>query len=152
MPDLDAPQPDWLMLGGALEDVEPGGSHLPGFSWHREATLRPDGGRVDEHLEAAQVFVARSPGWLVVLDLAGNPDGLGRHQRGFVLVRTPEIRRLLPSLFLDDAPALWARSWPNLQDAAIDVDQLDPCHDARPGYVIEFFRGRTGPQTSAEPC
>jgi hypothetical protein len=141
VPDLKAPEPDWLTIAQALETAEPGGTRPPGFAWNREATLRPDEGLVHEHVAVARTFAGGYPGWLIEIPLAGNPNGLGRYQRGLVLLQTPELLRLLPRLFFDSAPALWARTWPNPQEAAIDVDRLDPCCDGLSGYLIELFRG-----------
>jgi hypothetical protein len=152
-PDLQTPEPDWLTIAETLETNEPGGTRPAGFTWTAEASLRPDDGQAQDHLAIAQTFAAGFPSWLVEIPLAGNPDGLGRHQRGLVLLQTPQFLRILPRLFTDAAPALWARTWPNLHDAAIDVDRLDPCCDGLSGYFVELFRGGhddTEPTTPAD--
>jgi hypothetical protein len=149
LPDLEAPEPDWFPLAQALEAAEPGGQSPAGFTWHRQAALRPDDGPLQQHLDRAQTFVTLHPAWLLQLPLPGNPAGLGRHQHGLALLTTGEFMRLLPHLFSDAAPPLWARSWPGLHQAAIDVDRLDPYCDGRSGYFIELFLGRHDAQHAA---
>ncbi|MGH3728730.1 MAG: hypothetical protein ACRDTU_08240 [Micromonosporaceae bacterium] len=156
VPDLQAVEPHWLTIAHALETAEPGGTRPPGFTWTREATLRPDDGPAQQHLTKAQTFAARSPAWLLQIPLPGNPARLGRHQQGLVLLPTPEFVRLLPHLFTDHAPAIWARTWPDLHNAAIDIDRLDPCCDGLSGYIVELFHGLhdtepTSPQTASKP-
>lgn len=150
--DLAAPEPDWLALAQVLETAEPGGQPPPGFTWHRQAALRPDDGPLQQHLDDAQAFVASQPAWLLQLPLPGNLAGLGRHQQGIVLLATSEFARLLPHLFEDAAPPLWARSWPDPHQAAIDVDRLDPYCDGQAGYFIELFRGHHDAQQAAAPA
>ncbi|WP_221327662.1 hypothetical protein [Actinoplanes sp. L3-i22] len=150
LPDLAAPEPDWLALARTLETAEPGGQPPAGFTWHRQAALRPDDGPLQQHLDQARAFVALHPTWLLQLPLPGELAGLGRHQSGIALLTTAEFLRLLPHLFPDTAPPLWARSWPDPRRAAIDVDVLDPYHGRRSGYLIELFRGHHDAQQTAD--
>jgi hypothetical protein len=149
LPDMEASEPDWFTLAQAVETAEPGGQLPAEFSWHRQAALRPDDGPLQQHLDDAQTFVGLNPAWLLRLPLPGNPAGLGRHQHGIALLTTGEFVRLLPHLFADAAPPLWARSWPDLHQAAIGVDRLDPHCDGRSGYFIELFRGHHDAQQNA---
>jgi hypothetical protein len=141
LPDLRAAAPDWLTIAETIEAVEPDGSHPPGFVWNRQAVLRPDEGDEHEHVTTAERFISGFSAWLLDVALPGNPNGLGRHQHGLVLLETAELVRLLPRLFSTGAPALWVRTWPNLQEAAIDFDHMDPCCDGMSGYFVELFRG-----------
>jgi hypothetical protein len=149
LPDLEAPEPDWFPLAQALEAAEPGGQTPAGFTWHRQAALRPDDGTLQQHRDQAHTFVTLHPAWLLQLPLPGNPAGLGRHQHGIALLTTGEFVRLLPHLFSEAAPPLLARSWPDLQQAALDVDRLDPHCDGRSGYFIELFHGHHDAQQTA---
>lgn len=142
LPDLQAPEPDWLALARTLETAEPGGTVPAGFTWRRQAALRPDDRTISQHLAHVQAFAALHPAWLLQLPLTGNPDGLGLHQHGLILLAAAEVLRLLPHLLTESAPAIWARGWPDLHEAAIDVDRLDPCHDGQAGQILNDQRVR----------